>query len=51
MPKDRKKTYSDHQAQAARDKKLQQSKDAPKKKSAQDENEIAAPIVKDATGR
>jgi hypothetical protein len=38
MPKDRKKTYSDHQSQAARDKKLQSKEVSPKKKPAQDVN-------------
>jgi hypothetical protein len=44
MPKDRKKTYSDRQSQAARDKKR------PKKKTTrEDVNHTAARIVREAT--
>ncbi len=47
MPKDRKLTYSDRQAQAARDKKL----GTQKKVSGQNSSQSAAPIVPKATGK
>jgi len=45
MPKDRKKTYSDHQSEASRAKKQQQKKKAPRVSQA------AARIVREATQR
>jgi len=45
MPKNRKKTYSDHQSEASREK-----KQPPKKKSAQpDANQVGARIVEEST--
>ena len=47
MPKDRKKTYSDHQSQAARLKKQQ----AKKKRPREDFSQAAARIVREATNK
>lgn len=47
MPKDRKLTYSDRQAQAARDKK----QGAQKKTTGEDSIQPAAPVAPKATGK
>jgi hypothetical protein len=46
MPKDRKKTYSDHQSEASRAKKQPRKK---KKTSPEDLNQAAARVVKELT--
>ena len=46
MPKDRKKTYSDHQSEASRAKKQPTKK---KQASREDSSQAAARIVKEAT--